>query len=67
MENKSSLMEEEKDSLFPCYLARELCVAILAPVLTGRTLESQDSGTERARGWKKEIVIKKGAALIHLA
>lgn len=65
MEKKSNLME--KGNLFPHHLARELYIAILAPVLTGRTLESQDSGTGRAGGFKKETVIQKGDALIHLA
>lgn len=61
MEKKSNLMEKEKEYLSPHHLARELCIASLAP-LTGKAPDSQDGRTERvwgkARGGKKGDCLK---------
>jgi len=60
-------MEQEKGNLSQCHMARELCVAPLAPILTERAPTSQDSGTERGWRAKKADHHKERAALIHLA
>lgn len=66
MEKKWNLMEQEKGNLSPHHLARELCVAPLAPILTREQRGAKRVAQRGAAGLRKEIT-EKGAALIHLA
>lgn len=50
----------------PHHLARELCVAPLAPILTQEQRGAKRVAQKGAVGLRKEIT-EKGAALIHLA